>query len=260
MIGQDKLIAKLKSYSIATLHHSIMLLGDKGCGKHTLVTELAKYFNVDVIDISESISLDTITEINNRPIPTFYIIDSSLITERHQNIILKFLEEPTPYAFIFLLCTNKSIVLSTIVNRCLIYEFEPYSKETLSQFVNGDARVLDVCTTPGQVLSMHANDLDELQKLCNTIITRIGKANYPNTLSIVKKINLKDEYDKFDIDVFFNVLLKTIYDSVLTNNCDKKLFSLYNLVSNYKKKLQDTRLNKELFLENFLTTLWEFMR
>lgn len=261
MIGQDKLVAKLKSYSITTLPHSILLLGDSGCGKHTLVKELAESHNVSIVDITESISLDTLTEIYNRPVPTFYIVDCSKITERHQNIILKFLEEPSQYAYIFLLCASESLLLQTILNRCIKFKFEQYSRDVLRQFLNdNDDRVLDVCTTPGQVLSIHANDLDELKKLCVTIITRIGNANYPNTLTIVRKINLKDEYDKFDINVFFNVLLNTIYDRVLVENCDKKLFLLYNLVVDYNKRLRDTRLNKELFLENFLTELWEFMR
>ena len=135
MVGQDKLVAKLKSYSLTTLPHTIMLLGDSGCGKHTLVKELAEYLGLDVIDISNTISLDAILEINSRPIPTIYTIDCSLITERHQNIILKFLEEPSQYAYIFLLCTSKSMLLPTIINRCMIYEFEPYTRDVLSQFL-----------------------------------------------------------------------------------------------------------------------------
>ena len=258
MIGQDRLVAKLKSYSIATLPHSILLLGDSGCGKHTFVKELADVFCVSIVDITDSISLDAITEISNRPIPTFYLIDCSEITERHQNIILKFLEEPLQYVYVFLLCTNESLLLPTILNRCVKFKFEPYSREVLKQFLNGqNEKLLDVCTTPGQLLSIHANDLDELKKLCDTIVTRIGKANYPNTLSIVRKINLKDEFDKFDIEIFFNVLLLTIYNKVLSG---ENLLNLYNLVLDYKKRLRDSRLNKELLLENFLTTLWEFMR
>ena len=260
MIGQDTLISKLKSYSITTLSHSILLLGDVGCGKHTLVNELGSYFNVDVIDISQSISLEALEEISSRAIPTFYIIDSSLITERQQNIILKSLEEPSQYVYIFILATAKTTLLDTIINRCVSYEFEPYSRETLKQFLKDDNEdVLDVCTTPGQVLSMHVGDLLKLKELCMTIITKIDKANYPNTLSITNKINLKDEFDKYDINVFFNVLLNTICKE-LTKSFDNRYVSMYNLIMSYKKRLRDSRLNKELFMENFLTNLWEFVR
>ena len=263
MIGQDNLVSKLKSYSITTLPHSILLLGEQGCGKHTLTKELANYFGIDLVDISNDITLDTLIEISDKPIPTMYLIDCSVLTDKHQNILLKCLEEPSMYAYFVLLSVNKAMLLQTIANRCVSFEFEPYTKEVLAQFVQDDASVLSVCTTPGQVLSLHSGDLANLDVLCDTIVTKIGSANYPNTLSIVKKINLKDEYDKYDINVFFNTLLHKIYTKICNkqdNIVSNKLFEMYNLVLDYKKRLRDARLNKELFLENFLTTLWEFAR
>ena len=260
MIGQDNLVSKLKSYSIATLPHSILLLGEQGCGKHTLTKELANHFDIDLVDISNDITLDTLIEISDKPIPTQYLIDCSVLTDKHQNILLKCLEEPSMYAYFVLLSVNKAMILPTIANRCVSFEFEPYTRDVLSQFVDKDVHVLDVCTTPGQVLSLHSDDLSKLKLLCIDIVTKIQKANYSNTLSIVKKINLKDEYDKYDINVFFNVLLMTIYE--LYQKCPqcKSLLPMYNLVLDYKKRLRDARLNKELFMENFLTALWEFVR
>ena len=279
MIGQDKLIAKLKSYTITTLPHSILLCGEVGCGKHTLAKELAEYFNLDLIDISEIISLDTINEIATKPIPAMYLIDCSVLTDRHQNIILKFLEEPSSYAYLVLLCANKSMILQTVSNRCVSFEFEPYSRSTLAKFLDKDfdfdpfssdsttpfttneesSHILDVCTTPGQVLSIHSGDLTKLEELCETIITKMHKANYSNTLSITQKINLKDEFDKFDLQVFFNVLLQTLL-RLINENYSNELFEMYNFISGFKKRLRDSRLNKEFFIENFLTNLWEFVR
>ncbi len=260
MVGQKKLLDKFNSYSLTTLPHSILLVGDGGCGKHTLIKEFASKFEVEVVDISSNISLELIEEISNVVVPTIYIIDSSKITEKNQNALLKFLEEPSMYAYIFILTTSKSILLNTIINRCVVFEFAPYTKEELKTFLGKeDESILDICTTPGQVQSLHITKLGELKQLCNTIITKIGKANYSNTLSIVKKINLKDEYDKFDINVFFNTLLNEIL-SAYSNSQDVKLFEMYNLVLSSKKKLRDSRLNKELFMENFLTSMWEFTR
>lgn len=279
MIGQDKLISKLKSYTITTLPHSILLSGETGCGKHTLAKELAEYFNLDLIDISEVISLDTINEIATKPIPAMYLIDCSVLTDRHQNIILKFLEEPSSYAYLVLLCVNKSMILQTVANRCVNFEFEPYSRETLARFItpnivvdpfstdidgpfstnNESSHILDVCTTPGQVLSLHSGDLGKLEELCETIITKMRKANYSNTLSITQKINLKDEFDKFDIQVFFNVLLQTLL-RLIKEKYSIEYVNMYNFIAKFRKRLKDSRLNKELFIENFLTNLWEFVR
>lgn len=260
MIGQDKLVAKLKSYSITTLPHSILLLGDSGCGKHTLTKEIARYFDIEVVDISTIISLDTMIEISEKPVPTMYMIDCSVLTDRHQNILLKSLEEPSMYAYFVLLCTNKATILQTVANRCVSFEFEPYSKETLAQFIQDDVHVLDICTTPGQILSLHGYSLKDLEQLCEDLVCKVSKANYPNTLSIVKKINLKDEFDKYDINVFFNVLSLTILKLMKQLPLYTHLGKMYNLVLEYRKRLRDSRLNKELFMENFLTALWEFVR
>lgn len=258
MIGQEALIAKLKSYSIATLPHTMLFVGESGCGKHTLVKELTDYFNIDAIDISDVISLDTINDIFEKTVATFYIIDSSKIDEKKQNIILKFLEEPPVYAYIIVLCENKSMILQTVANRCIDFEFEPYTKTQLRQFMTeDDEHILDVCSTPGQVKSLHSGDLKELESLCEKIVTKLNIANFANTLKITNKINLKDEYDKFDIKVFFNMLLITIKNEYAKNH-DNKTYLMYNLVSEYKKRLRDSRLNLEMFMNNFLTTLWEF--
>jgi len=260
VVGQQKLVNKFNSYTLTTLPHSIILLGDIGCGKHLLVNELATRLNVNVIDISKNISLDLLDEISNLATPTFYIIDASSLTERNQNALLKFLEEPSVYAYIFILTTSKAILLNTILNRCIIFKFETYTKSELRNFLNDeDELILSICTTPGQVMSLHADNLKELQTLCNTIITKMSTANYQNTLSIVKKMNLKDEFDKFDINIFFNVLLNELL-YLYTNTVDIKLYNMYLLVLKYRDRLTDSRLNKELFLENFLTSLWEFSR
>lgn len=261
MIGQERLKSKLFSYTLSDLPHSILLLGEEGCGKHTLVKELSTHLNLSLVDISNSISLDTIEDINVSPTPTMYLIDTSVLTERHQNIILKFLEEPNNYTYIVLIATNKSYLLNTIVNRCIVFEFDIYTKSQLEEFIQDKSnmdRILEVCDTPGKVLSLNGN-LNDLDKLCNTIVEKIHSANFANTLSIVNKVNTKDEFDKFDFKLFFNVLLISCYRHYVDTK-DAKYLNMYKFISEYRKRTRDSRLNKELLLENFLTNLWEFAR
>ena len=129
MLGQERLQNRLLLSSLNDLPHTILLIGDDGCGKHFLASEMSKHYNLDLIDISDNISLETIEEIMMKPIPAFYLIDSSKITDRQQNVILKFLEEPNQYAYIIMIAKNKSYLLDTIINRCVSYEFETYSRE-----------------------------------------------------------------------------------------------------------------------------------
>ena len=261
MIGQERLRSKLSSYTLSDLPHSILLLGEDGCGKHTLINELVSEYNMPLVDISENISLELIEEISLKPIPTMYLIDVSKITERQQNVLLKFLEEPNQYTYICLVAINKSYLINTVLNRCVIFEFETYTKEQLRHFISDSSnidKILDICSTPGQIKSL-TNDLDSLEKLCDTIVEKLRTANYANTLSIVNKINLKDEFDKYDINLFFKVLLYSLYRHASVQY-DKKYVEMYKFVSEYKKRLRDARLNKEMFMENFLTSMREFVR
>lgn len=261
MIGQDKLIAKLKSYSIMTLPHSLLFIGDRGCGKHTLVKELEKYFNLKALDISDSLELETIQEINVCSIARFYVIDMNKTNEKQQNVILKFLEEPSSNAYIILLTTSKSILLDTIVNRCVSFEFEPYSTNQLLQFLPFEVDVemlVEYCHTPGQVLSTSVDKIKEKIELCDNIINNVGKARFPNTFKITPKI-INDKDNDYSLDIFYNILLERLQDSFIRtqNNVYK---DMYNISSSALKKHLDQRLNQELIIDSLVIDLHEISR
>lgn len=263
MIGQVNLITKLKSYSIATLPHSILVTGEYGCGKHTLVNELKDYFGLDLFFITDNLNLETIEQINSRTIPAFYVIDATNITEREQNVILKFLEEPSQLVYLIIICENKSTLLETVVNRCVSFEFEPYSREDLMSFVSDDIPnkelLLTLCNTPGRLKLINSAVLQDMNELCLKIINKIKIANYANTLSISNKINYDKSYDKFDVKVFINCLMYNILNEYKTKY-DISLYRYYNIINKYANRLKDTRLNKEMLIENTLTELWKESR
>ena len=259
MIGQTKLHNELKSYNIDTLPSTILFLGEKGCGKHTLAKELSNKFNLDLIEISNNISLEYIQEIYTKALPAFYLINVDIITERQQNMILKFIEEPIKGSFIILLSSSKASLLNTIINRCVIFTFSPYSKLELEHFIDNKmdiADILNICNTPGQILSTNIKIITDLKSLCKKIIFMLSKANYSNTLSIAQKINFKDEFDKFDINMFFNALSTELLNAYIQTT-NEYYIKMYKITLNEKKKLLDSRLNKEMLMEYFLTLLWE---
>ena len=259
MIGQDKLLNRLKSYSLFEFPHSILLIGEEGCGKHTVVDEISKYFDFELMDITDMISLDTIIEINQRLVPTVYLINMNSLTDREQNIILKFLEEPSPYAYIMLISEGTHNLLGTIVNRCILFEFEPYTKEQLSTFYKGEHldSVLKICSTPGQVLSINGNKLEDMLKGCNDI-KNILKVSYYESRLITNSINLNNEYDKYDLKVFLRALLNSLYSSYLETRDDTD-YKLYLLVDSEVRKLRDSRLNREKFLLSLITKMWRIV-
>ena len=261
MIGQDRLLAKLKSYSIATLPHSMLFIGNKGCGKHTLVKELEKHFKLKAIDISDSLELETLQTISVCSIPHFYVIDMNKTNEKQQNVILKFLEEPTTNTYIMLLATSKSILLDTIINRCVSFEFEPYSTNQLLQFLPFEPDVemlVEYCHTPGQVLSMSVDKIKEMIELCDNIIKNVGKARFPNIFKISSKV-ISDKDNDYKLDVFYNVLLERL-QTCFTDTSNEVYKNMYNISSSALKKHLDQRLNQELIIDSLVIDLHEASR
>ena len=263
MIGQEKLIKRLLSYSISTLPHSILLVGEYGCGKHTVVDTLKNFYNLDLVFITDSLTLETLEDISTRLTPAFYVIDTTNITEKQQNVILKFLEEPSSLVYIILLCESKTSLLETVVNRCVSFEFEPYTNQELMSFIADDTLnknlVISLCNTPGRVKAINSAILQDMNDLCMKIIDKIKVANYANTLTISNKINYDKDFDKFDVKVFLNCLMYNIVESYKINQ-NITLYKYYNIIKKYYNRLSDSRLNKEMLIENTLTELWQESR
>lgn len=264
MIGQEKIISKLFSYSLDKLPRTIMLLGERGCGKHTLVNEVSTHFNLEIEDITNSLNLETINDIYTRPLPKFYLIDTTLINEKQQNVILKFLEEPSKSTYIILLCENKHTLLGTILNRCFVLEFEQYTKEQLKDFVvdkEHEEYILEMCKTPGQVKGVNAKTLESTSKLCNNIVSKLrkDKVTLASALSIVNKINFKDEYDKTDLKIFFDILCSKVLSEYKTTN-SKELKKMYTILDAYANRFRDSRYNGVQLFESMLIDIWNMER
>ena len=215
-----------------------------------------------MIDITNDISLDTVVRIQLNPTPAFYLIDLSYTTDKQQNTILKFIEEPVKSAFILLLCENTASVLPTVLSRCVVYNFAAYTEEELVTFIqNKDyaQKYLSVCHTPGQIKAISDKQLDELLVLCDKIVNKMHVANISNSLSIVNKINYKDEYDKYNLTIFLNALREAAYNEFVKSNNQKALI-IFNETKATMEKLRDTRLNQETLMEYFITKIWSAVR
>lgn len=258
MVGQRNLLQQLNILTLSTMSQSIMLVGEYGCGKHTVVKILADKFGVELIDISSNINHDCIEQIVSCNIPTFYLISGEEITERQEGVLLKFLEEPPSNAFIFVLTENENSVLPTIKNRCHIYKFDKYSKDELCKFSEKE-QIKDfykIANTPGKVLNYSKCNMSEVIDYCNRILTQVKVANFPNVLTISNRIDFKNELqDKFDYNLFLDVLLYCSVELVKSN-------ADYINVLYYKETIKlITDLKSVLYIdkikrfENYLCTL-----
>lgn len=260
--GQDKLVNLFEKMTYDELPHTFMLLGEYGCGKHSLSKDIASMFSLNYVDITETINVDIIEESFNIKIPTMYVIHIDKLND--QNILLKFMEEFREFIYVCVICDNDNLVLNTILNRCIIYRFEQYSQEFLKDTIaytlaNDEDKelMLQICTTPGQLMDLNNQNLKSIEDICHKLVLHIQEANISNVLSLLNNFNFKDLYDKIDILIFFKVLKLTLFNFVKQ---DVSYYNKYELVLDYSKKINNSRFKKEELMYSFLIDYWKLSK
>ena len=267
VIGQEKLVKALEGYTLETAPKTILFLGQSGCGKSWIANAFAKQLDLEVVVVKPDSTAEKLIEYYQCPINKMYLIDLKDIVEKDQNKFLKFIEEPSKTMNIILMAESTVGILPTILNRCVKYVFEPYTPEQLKQFdwaVNCSEEIAyEICKTPGQLLELSADNLDQALGLCKAIISSVDKANYANTLSIVTKINLKDDAKKIDFKLFFDLMTYVAFDDYKKNN-NELSFKIYLYTIRQQAKALNINVakeaSKEAFLLNYLDNIWRLAR
>lgn len=275
IIGQDKLLNQIKEYNLDTFPRSTMLIGKYGSGKHLVSNYISEHLQLPLSDISDKINLDTLTSIQLSTNPSIYVIDTQNITEKEQDTLLKFLEEPLKNSYIILLVSNVNRLFPTIQNRCFKLYMATYTKEILSSFIEEDTNkelILDIAETPGEVVRIKGNQLVSIIDLCNNVIDNMKKATYDNALKIIDKLNYrvrknaaidKNEAEKLDLFLFVRALLKTLNQRIKNEN-NVWYYKAYDLTLNVKKKLDDSLVftgwdQKPIFAQ-YIVNMWKASR
>ena len=152
-------------------------------------------------------------------------------------------------------------ILPTILNRCIKYIFEDYSIEQLKQLnwilTEENELIYKICKTPGQLLTLASVDnLDQIQLTCEYLVKNIVGMPYLACINLSYKINYKDEFKKFDFDLFFRILIQTAYEDYIINR-NEIAFELYKYLINRKQLLVVNKtLAKEAFMLTTLDELW----
>ena len=259
IVGQEKLVKILDGYTLQNVPRTILFLGQDGCGKSWLSMYLAEKLDLDIVKIGSDITSEKLTEYYQCPIAKMYTINLKDFDEKQQNKILKFIEEPSSNMYIILRAESEVGILPTILNRCVKHTFEEYTQEQLQEFAWAihcdDPRIYQICKTPGQLNNLPDDNLNALFTECEKIVNNIATANYANTLALMTKINLKNEPNKFDYDLFFQVLKYASFDIYKKTN-NETSFKIYKYTVQQLAKAFSKTVSKETFMLNYLDGLW----
>ena len=262
MVGQERLLKEINKLNLSTFPRTLMLTGAVGSGRHLLCKEIAKRLNLDLVDITNELTLDTITRIMETVEPHIYLIDLAETTIREQNIILKFIEEPLKNAYVIVIKTPELVVLSTTQNRCVEWSMDMYSMSDLRGFFTTDDKekeymIWEIARTPGQVIKYQQEPIEEMFALAEKICDNIGRATLPNTLTLTDKIAFKNEKDKFDFDTFMMVLKVVARNKFAQQSV---IESFVRKVIDYSYKTFTNNVNKEHIFAGLLIEIREVMR
>ena len=248
----------IKNKARDTFPRSLIILGQKGCGKSETITFISNQLRLIEIDITDKITLDFIMGMYEKPEPYLYVIDGTQITVKEQNMLLKIIEEPLKNSFIVIKAESSNQLLHTIYNRCQKLIFNPYTREELSQYTD-DPFILDIAKTPGQVEDLKNAPVKDIIALCEKIGGKIGSANISNVLTISDKLAFKQEKDKYNVDIFASILIYVLKQTV-KHNPNPKSLELYELARKWDIDRKAPTVVQQFLFENYLVKMHQLMR
>jgi DNA polymerase-3 subunit delta' len=171
IIGHESIIQHLQN-AIAShkVSHAYIIHGEEGMGKKLLAKTFAKTLqceeggilscnrcksclqsdsgnhpdiiwvthekiSIGVEDIRLQVNADIQVKPYSSPYKIYIIDDADKLTEQAQNALLKTIEEPPEYAVVLLLAGNISVILPTILSRCVLLNLKPVDKQAIKDFL-----------------------------------------------------------------------------------------------------------------------------
>ena len=156
------------------------------------------------------------------------IEDAHLLNESASNCLLKTLEEPTNGVFI-LLTSNLNLLIDTIISRCQIIRFKPYSNEELKQLIE-------------QTTDKNIDLISDKEVLENLIFISNGSpGKLLEYLKIWNQIPSNIKYEiKFPLKNYENILF--LAKNIITHlNLNEQEFLLNYMQYIWWKKTQDKK-------------------
>ena len=196
------------------LPHFIILVGDKGSGRKTLLEELnlGDYVAPDV-------KVDTIRRMINDVYTlkgyTFVIPDADNMSLQAKNSLLKVVEECPNNNYFIMTLEDENNTLPTIRSRAVIYRMETYTTDEIEEYTRNYIPIpptneeefiplfVELCDTPGEVQLLSGMGAEDFYKYVEKVVDNIAKVSGSNSFKISEKIALKDGDNGYDLKLFW---------------------------------------------------------
>ena len=185
-----------------------------------------------------------------------------------KNAVLKITEEPPMNSYFIMTLQTVENMLPTILSRGTTFNIQPYSNDEILQYASmrnydlGDNKdiILNMCSTPGELDILNANNLNEFVGFTNKVLDFIGQASVANCLKLSNNFALKQgETDKYDIKLFLQCVMSLSLSRYKETNeikYNKLCISTCNVLSEFRT----SSVSKLAVLDKWLLSANEIMR
>lgn len=167
---------------------------------------------VSVDDIRTQIVGDVAIKPYSRPYKVYIMNEAEKMSPQAQNALLKTLEEPPEYVVILLLTTSKSMMLPTILSRCVQLDMRPVEDKTVRKYLMSELRVpdyqADICVAFARGNIGKARSLatsEEFENIKEEAIRVLKYIRNMDVADMVKTIRKLQEY-KMNTDDFLDIM------------------------------------------------------
>lgn len=270
IIGHKQMIEHLKNaIQLEKVSHAYIFEGEKGCGKKTVseafaaalqcehqkegtdacgtcrsCRQAANKNHPDIIHIVhekpnsigvEEIREQVVNDIQIKPYSSKYkiyiISEAEKLTAQAQNALLKTIEEPPSYGIIILLTNNASVLLPTILSRCVVLSMKPAADNLVKKYLMEHVEIpdyqADLCVAfaqgnVGKAVRLAASEnFNEIKSAALHLLKNAKTMEISDIIASVKAIS---EY-KIDIQDYLD-LLAVWYRDVLYFKATKDINGL----------------------------------
>jgi replication-associated recombination protein RarA len=229
MIGQQNVLNQIDNLIEKGFPRFVIITGQKGQGK----TEIAKYIynklenkymikgysNCQMIQIG--IKIDEIRNMIDMAYkqtePVIYLIQNAdKMSIGAKNSLLKVIEEPPNNAYIIMELQQIQNTLETIKSRCQEIKLENYDEEDIQEMIlklhnnvsSEDTRLISkIAQNNYQITKLLEYGVKDFYNYVAKVFDNIYKVQSANSFKISEKLNLKDDEEGYDLEIFWNMYI-----------------------------------------------------
>lgn len=265
MIGQNKLKAIfLRMIEENNFPHAMILVGSRGSGRMTLISEL---FTETVVAADNKIgSIRSLISLANKIHDSIFVLrDVDDMSTPAKNALLKVVEECPNNNHFIMTIENIDNMLPTIRSRSFVFHMDPYTKnekvdylDSLQLTITGveQSILINVCDTPYELGTLLMYGPEKFYDYARLVVDNIAQVSIANSFKITDKLDVKGDGNGYDVALFWKAFKITLIDKIRTDIVDKSELAAYHewikVTTRHLAELKVRGINKQMLVDSWI--------